>query len=105
MICNFCYRKYKRSNSGWFLTEHPDLKTIRFYENLPDEVVEVYIMQTSFEEQVLQLFFDGASRTGPEGNIVAGVKAVLVLPKNYVISRAFSLTESCSNNVMEYNAL
>jgi len=80
MICNFCYRKYKRSNSGWFLAEHPDLRTTRLYENLPDEVVEVYITQTSFEEQVLQLFFDGASRTGPGGNIVAGVKAVLVLP-------------------------
>ena len=30
---------------------------------------------------------------------------VLVSRQNYVISRAFSLTESCSNNVAEYNAL
>jgi len=30
---------------------------------------------------------------------------VLVSPQNYVIPHAFSLTESCSNNVAEYNAL
>ena len=52
-----------------------------------------------------QLFFDGASRTGPKGHIIAGVGVVLVSPQNYVIPRAFSLTEPCSNNVVEYNAL
>ena len=52
-----------------------------------------------------QLFFDGASRTGAQGNIVAGVGVVLVSPQNYVIPRAFSLTESCSNNMEEYNTL
>ena len=30
---------------------------------------------------------------------------VLVSPQNYVIPRAFSLTEPCSTNVAEYNAL
>ena len=30
---------------------------------------------------------------------------VLVSPQNYLIPRAFSLIESCSNNVAEYNAL
>jgi len=50
-----------------------------------------------------QLFFDGALRTGPGGNIVAGVRVVLVSPQNYVISHAFSLTEPYSNNVAEYN--
>ena len=30
---------------------------------------------------------------------------VLVSPQNYVIPRAFSLTEPCSNIVAEYNAL
>jgi len=33
------------------------------------------------------------------------VGVVLVSPQNYVISRAISLTEHCSNNVAEYNAL
>ena len=52
-----------------------------------------------------QLFFDGASRTGPRGNIVAGVGVVLIFPQNYVIPRAFSLIEPCSNNVAKYNTL
>jgi len=30
---------------------------------------------------------------------------VLIFPYNYIIPRAFLLTESCSNNVAEYNAL
>ena len=51
-----------------------------------------------------QLFFDGASRTGPQGHVIAGVGVVLVSPQYYVIPRAFSLTEPCSNNVVEYNA-
>jgi len=54
---------------------------------------------------VWQLFFDGVLRTNPEGNIIAGVGVVLISPHNYVIPRAFSLTEPCSNNVSEYNAL
>ena len=51
-----------------------------------------------------QLFFDGASRTGPQGHVIEGVGVVLVSSQNYVIPRAFSLTEPCSNNVAEYNA-
>jgi len=39
------------------------------------------------------------------GNIVARVGVVLASPQNYVIPRAFSLTEPCSSNVAEYNAL
>ena len=53
-----------------------------------------------------QLFFDGASRTGPQGNIIAGVGVVvLVSPQSYVIPCPFSLTETFSNNVSEYNVL
>ena len=79
-----------------FLTEHPDLRATKLYEDLPDEVAEVYLTQTSFEGQVWQLFFGGASRMGPRENIVAGVGVVLVSPQNYVIPHAFSLTEPCS---------
>jgi len=57
-----------------FLAEYPDPRTIKLYEDLPDEVAEIYITQTSFEEQVWQLFFDGASRTGARGIIMAGVR-------------------------------
>jgi len=63
------------------------------------------LINVFLEEQVWQPFFDGASRTISEGNIVAGVGVVLIFPHNYVIPRTFSLTESCSNNVSEYNAL
>ena len=87
-----------------FLAEHPDPRATRFYEDFPNDIDEVYIIQTSFEEQVWQLLFDDASRKGPIGNIVAGVGVVLVSPQNYVIPRAFSLTEPCSNNVGEYNS-
>ena len=41
---------------------------------------------------------------GPRGNIIAGVGVVFASPQNYIISRAFSLTEPCTNNVVEYNA-
>jgi len=51
------------------------------------------------------MFFDGASRIGPKGKIITGVRVVFISPQNYVLPRAFSLTEPCSNNVAEYNAL
>jgi len=57
------------------------------------------------EDGVWQMFFDGASRTGPTGKIIIGVGVVFVSPENYVLPRTFSLTKPCSNNVAEYNAL
>ena len=66
-----------------FLTEHPDPRATKLYKDLPDEVAEVCLTQTSFEGQVWQLFFDGASRTSSRGNIIAGVGIVLVFPQNY----------------------
>jgi len=88
-----------------FLAEHLDPRATELYEDLPDEVAKVCLTQTSFVRQVWQLFFDGASRTGSQGHIIARVGIVLVSPQNYVIHWAFSLTEPCSNNVSEYNAL
>ena len=35
-----------------FLAEHPDLRVTKLYEDLPDEVAEVCLTQTSFEDQV-----------------------------------------------------
>ena len=43
-----------------FLTEHANLRMTKLYEDLPDEVAEVCLTQTSFEGQVWQLFFDDA---------------------------------------------
>ena len=51
------------------------------------------------------MFFDGASRTGASGSITVGVGVVLTSPHGHVLPRAFSLTEPCTNNVAEYNAL
>jgi len=66
-----------------FLADHSVPGTSKLYDNLPD----------------------GASRMNPLGNIIAGVGVVLIAPHNYVIPHAFSLSEPCSNNVSEYNAL
>ena len=43
---------YERTSSGRLLAEHPDSKATRLYEDLPNEIIEVYMTQTSFEEQV-----------------------------------------------------
>jgi len=83
------------------LAAHPVPETSKLHKDIPDEVIEANI--TSADE-VWQMFFDGASRTDPECKIIAGVK-VFVSPHNHVLLRAFSLTEPCSNNVAEHNAL
>jgi len=88
-----------------FLVDHPVPGSSKLYDDLPDEIAKVNETHVSPEEQVWQLFFDGASRTGPEGNVITSMGVVLIFPYNYIIPRAFLLTESCSNNVAEYNAL
>jgi len=55
----------KRQAVANFLAEHPNPMTIKPYEDLPDEVDEVCLTQTSFEGKVWQLVFDGVSRMGP----------------------------------------
>ena len=74
----------------------------KLHELLPDEVFESNI---TLEDEVWQMFFNGASRIGPKGKVIVGVGVVFILPQNHVLPRAFSLTESCSNNMAEYNAL
>ena len=69
-----------------FLAEHPYLRATKLYEDLPDEVAEVCLTQTSFEGQVWRHFFNGASRASSRGKIVAGVGVVLISPQNYMIS-------------------
>ena len=46
------------------------------YEDIPDEVFESNITS---EDEVWQMFFDGASRIGPKGRIIAGVGVVFTL--------------------------
>ena len=75
-----------------FLADHPIPETSKLYDDIPDKITEVNVINASSEEQVWQLFFDGASRMNPTGNIVAGMGVVLISPHNNVIPRAFSLT-------------
>ena len=88
-----------------FLADHPVPGSLKLYDDIPDEVVEVNMIDVSSKEQVWQLFFDEASRTSPKGNIIAVLGVVLISLHNYLIPRAFSLTKPCSNNVSEYNTL
>ena len=88
-----------------FLADHLVSRSSKLYDDLQDEIAKVNATHVSPEEQVWQLFFDGALRTGPEGNVIAGVGVVLISPHNYVIPHAFLLTEPYSNNVAKYNAI
>ena len=81
-----------------FLATHLILETLKLHEDIQDEVIEANMTSSN---DVWQLLFDGASRTRPKGKIVARVGIV----ENHVLSHAFSLTESCFNNVAEYNTL
>ena len=54
------------------MVDHLVSRTLKFYDDLPDEIAEVNLINSS-EEKIWQLFFDGASRTIPEATIIAGV--------------------------------
>jgi len=85
-----------------FLTAHPVSKTSKLHVGIPVEVIKANI--TSGDD-VWKLFFDGASKIGPKGKIIAGVGVVFISPKSHILPRAFSFMESCSNNEAEYNGL
>jgi len=53
-----------------FLTAHPVPESSTLYEDIPDEVFE---SNMTSKDEVWQMYFDGASRTGPKGKIIAGV--------------------------------
>ena len=55
-----------------FLADHLVPASSKLYDDLPDEIAEVHMTHASLKEQVRQLFFDGVSRTGSRGSIVAG---------------------------------
>ena len=74
-----------------FLVDHPVSRSSKLYDDFSDEDAEVCTTHACSKEQVWELFFTGTSRTSSRGNIVAGVRVLLVSPYNYVIPRAFSL--------------
>lgn len=51
------------------------------------------------------MFFDGAARIGQSREDIVGVGIGFILLKSDALPYAYSLTEPCSNNVAEYNAL
>ena len=85
-----------------FLAAHPVPESSKLHEDIPHEVFESNITS---EDEVWQIFFDRASRIGTKGKIIIVVEVVFISSQNHVLPRAFSLTEPCSNNVAEYNAL
>jgi len=68
-----------------FLADRPVPGSLKLYDDLLDKIVEVNATHVSSKEQVWQLFFDGASRTCPEENVILGVGVVLISPYNYMI--------------------
>src|SRR3954468_24771689 len=79
-----------------FMAENPAPGSRRLYEDIPEEAAEVQLAQTTLEDQVWQMFFDGASRVNPNRDLAAGVGIVLISPHHHVIPRAFTLTKPCS---------
>ncbi|XP_019160668.1 PREDICTED: uncharacterized protein LOC109157214 [Ipomoea nil] len=78
-----------------FLADHPIPAEWELSDDLPDEDVLVIEVLPPWN-----MYFDGAShRDG------AGAGVVFVTPEGEVLPYSFTLTEQCSNNVAEYQAL
>src|SRR4051812_17146870 len=60
-----------------FMVENPAFGPEKIYEDITNEIAEVHMVQTSLEDQVWKMFFDGASRVNPSRVLVAGV-----IPRN-----------------------
>ena len=55
---------------AYFLAAHPVFESSKLYEDIPDEIFKSNMIS---EDEVWQIFFDGASRTGPKIKIITGV--------------------------------
>ncbi|KAM2415787.1 hypothetical protein ACFX1X_002106 [Malus domestica] len=78
-----------------FLADHPILADWKISDDLPDE--EVFCIDIF---PTWTMFFDGSARADGAG---AGV--VFMSPQRQVLPYSFQLSELCSNNVAEYQAL
>src|SRR4051812_10438521 len=85
-------RAIKGQSLADFMAENPTFGPRKLYEDIPDEIAEVHAVQTTLEDQVWKIFFDGASRVNPSRDLAAGVGIVLVSPHHHVIPRVFTLT-------------
>jgi len=77
MRCNSCHKRQSKVKLWQIFWPIIQFQKVQNYDDLPDEIAEVNVIHVSSEE-VWQLFFDGASRTNPEGNIIVGVEVVLI---------------------------
>ncbi|XP_020271744.1 uncharacterized protein LOC109846919 [Asparagus officinalis] len=84
------------------MANHPLKEKAELYQDIPNETYEANVVS---REQVWQLYFDGAAMTSSTGRVIAGVGVVFISSQNHILPRAVSLTEPCSNNMAEYNAL
>jgi ribonuclease HI len=78
-----------------FLVDHLIPDEWKFSEDLPDE--DVLFIEMS---EPWKMFFDGAAQQDGAG---AGV--IFITPEGEVLPFSFSVTECCSNNMAEYQAL
>ena len=102
-LCPLCPSKGGQGSSPCRLSSRSSgSESSMLHEDIPDEIFESNMIS---EDEVWQIFFYGTSRTCPNGKIITGVGVIFISPQNHVLPRAFSLTEPCSNNVTEYNAL
>lgn len=60
-----------------FLVDHPAPKLSKLYEGILDETLKANVTSNDY---VWQVFFDGASRIGPEEKVVVIAGMVLVSP-------------------------
>jgi len=65
-----------------FLSAYPVSETSTLHKDIPDEVIKANITST---DEVWQMFFDDASRAGPECKLVTGMGVVFVSPHNHVL--------------------
>ncbi|XP_074300798.1 uncharacterized protein LOC141632120 [Silene latifolia] len=93
--CSCLKRSVKGQAIADFFADHPVPAEWEISDDLPGEEI--------FYVDVLppwQMYFDGAARQDGAG---AGV--VFVTPQNHLMPYAFTLTQLCTNNMAEYQAL
>ena len=78
-----------------FLADHPIPSDWEFFDDFPDE--DVFYIEVM---PPWMMFFDRATRW--EG---VGVGVVFISPQRQILLYSFSLSELCSNDVVEYQAL
>ncbi|XP_070049181.1 uncharacterized protein [Nicotiana tomentosiformis] len=91
----YCYKAIKGQALVDFLADHPIPDDWELTDELPDEDAMVIEVQPPWK-----MYFNGAAhRRG------AGVGVVFVTFQGEVLPYSFTLTQFCSNNVAEYQAL